>query len=61
MTTRTSADLGYARYVFVVFGRDGVNFRHTVEARHASQAIECVKGLFGDRRFVLQIVERIDP
>ena len=61
MTARSSTYHGYARFVFVVFGRDGVNFRHTVEARHASQAIEAVKGLFGDRRFVLQLVERIDP
>lgn len=60
MTARSSSDLGCARYTFVIWGRDGLSFRHAIEARHAAQAIEAVKALFGDRRFVLQLVERID-
>lgn len=60
MTARISSDLGYSRYVFTVWARDGMSFRHAVEARHAALATEAVKALFGDRRFVLQLVERID-
>lgn len=61
MTARISSHFGYARYVFTVWGRDGMSFRHAVESRHAAQATEAVRALFGDRRFVLQLVERIDP
>ena len=55
MPVRDSQSYGYARYIFIVSGYGGVSFRHTVEARHASQAIAAAQALFGDRQEVSEM------